>query len=281
VDVDLDDEEYADLVARLKSRIVSGDVFQIVPSRTFSVPCPDALPAFRALARANPSPYHFYVGGRGFTLFGTSPEACVRVGADREVELHPIAGTRPRGRAADGTIDPDLDARLESELLADAKELAEHMMLVDLARNDVARISRPGTRRVTRMLEVERYSHVMHLTSTVRGTLRDGLDALHAYAASANMGTLVGAPKIEAARILRTCERDRRGPYGGAVGTFSSSGEMETAIVIRAALVVDGTAYVRAGAGVVFDSDPAREAHETRAKADAVLGAIRASGGGS
>jgi anthranilate synthase component 1 len=224
----------------------------------------------------------FFVRAPEFVLFGASPESCVDVrGPTRTVAIRPIAGTRPRGRTADGAPDPELDRRFEAELKLDGKEIAEHMMLVDLARNDVARVSRPGTRRVSRLLAIERCSHVMHLVSAVEGELRDDLDALHAYAAVSNMGTLVGAPKIEAARLLRRYEPERRGPYGGAVGYLTSAGELRTAIVIRAALVRDGVAHVRAGAGVVFDSDPRAEAAETRAKAAAVLEAVqRAEGGG-
>lgn len=274
-DADLDDRRFADLVEALKGHVRAGDVFQIVPSRTFRTPCPDPFAAYRVLRRLDPSPYMFYVAWGGDALLGASPEACVRVtGEPRRVEIRPIAGTRPRGRTPGGAVDEDADRRLEAELRLNEKELAEHIMLVDLARNDVARVCRAGSRRVARLLEVERYSHVMHLVSAVEGELRPGLDALHAYLASANMGTLVGAPKIEAARLLRRYEVDRRGPYGGAVGYLTSDGELDTAIVIRAALVRDGVALVRAGAGVVFDSDPAAEARETRAKAGAVLRAV-------
>ncbi len=272
VTVDQDDADFQHTVRRCKEHIAAGDVFQIVPSRTFVTPCPEPLAAYAALRQLNPSPYLFFVQGDDFCLFGASPEACVRV-RDGQVQLHPIAGTRPRGRTTD-SIDADLDSRLEAELRLDDKELSEHMMLVDLARNDVARICQAGTRRVARLLEVARYSHVMHLCSTVEGTLHSGLDGLHAYLASANMGTLVGAPKVEAATLLRRYEPDRRGPYGGAVGFYTDQDELETAIVIRAALVRDGKAYVRAGAGVVQHSDPAAEAQETRAKAGAVLRAI-------
>jgi anthranilate synthase component 1 len=275
VEVDLDDLEFADLVERLKRHVIAGDVFQIVPSRTFRAPCGDPAAAYRELRRLNPSPYMFCFRWDGTALIGASPETCVKVAGDPpQVTIKPIAGTRPRGRTPSGDPEEEADRRLEAELKLDGKELAEHMMLVDLARNDVARISRSGTRRVVRLLEVERYSHVMHLVSTVEGILREDLDALHAYLASANMGTLVGAPKIEAARLLRSCEADRRGPYGGAVGYLTSAGEMDTAIVIRAALIRDGTAHVRAGAGVVFDSDPLAEAAETRVKAQAVLEAV-------
>lgn len=277
--VDLSDAEFASLVVRLKEHIVSGDVFQIVASRTFSMPCPDPLAAYARLRAANPSPYLFYVAGAAAIVFGASPETAVKVsGAPRRVTIRPIAGTAARGRTAAGGIDPDLDARREAALRLDEKETAEHMMLVDLARNDVARVSRPGTRQVTRLLTVDRYAHVMHLVSEVQGELADGHDALHAYAAAMNMGTLVGAPKIRAAQILREVEPSRRGAYGGAVGYLTRDGEMDTAIVIRAAVVRNGVARVRAGAGIVFDSNPDSEALETRRKAEAVLRAITGDG---
>ena len=276
---DLSDEDYASLVVRLKQHIVAGDVFQIVASRTFTAPCPDPLAAYARLREANPSPYLFYVVGRDSVVFGASPETAVKVhGVPRRVTIRPIAGTAPRGRTSTGAIDGDLDARREAALRLDEKETAEHMMLVDLARNDVARVSRPGTRQVTRLLTVDRYAHVMHLVSEVEGVLADGQDALHAYAAAMNMGTLVGAPKIRAAQILREVETTRRGAYGGAVGYLNHDGAMDTAIVIRAAVVRGGIARVRAGAGIVFDSDPASEALETRSKAEAVLRAIAAAG---
>ena len=273
--VDLSDEEFAALVLRLKQHIIAGDVFQIVASRTFTAPCPDPLAAYARLRSANPSPYLFYVAGRDAVVFGASPETAVKVhGSPRRVTIRPIAGTAARGRTASGAIDADLDSRREAALHLDEKETAEHMMLVDLARNDVARVSRPGTRRVTRLLTVDRYAHVMHLVSEVEGTLAEGQDALHAYTAAMNMGTLVGAPKIRAAQILREVETSRRGAYGGAVGYLSRDGAMDTAIVIRAAVVRHGMAQVRAGAGIVFDSDPAEEARETRRKAEAVLRAL-------
>ena len=273
---DLSDDSYASLVSHLKRHIVAGDVFQIVPSRTFSLPCPDPFAAYARLRAANPSPYMFLVRAPDFTLLGASPETAVRVsGRPQTVMLRPIAGTAPRGRHPDGSDDHELDARFQAALMTDAKELAEHMMLVDLARNDVARVSRPGTRRVSKLLTVDRYQHVMHLVSEVTGELDIGLDALHAYAASLNMGTLVGAPKIRAAELLREHECSKRGPYGGAVGYLTHSGDMDTAIVIRSALVRDGIAHVRAGAGVVLDSDPVREADETRRKAMSVLQAIQ------
>ena len=273
--VDLSDAEYAELVVRLKCHITAGDVFQIVASRTFELPCADPLGAYGRLRAENPSPYLFYVRGDASVVFGASPETAVKVhGVPRSVTIRPIAGTAPRGRDAAGVIDSDLDARREAALHLDEKETAEHMMLVDLARNDVARVSRPGTRRVTRLLTVDRYAHVMHLVSEVQGELAPGLDALHAYAAAMNMGTLVGAPKIRAAAILRDVEPSRRGAYGGAVGYLTHDGAMDTAIVIRAAVVRDGIARVRAGAGIVVDSAPATEARETRHKAEAVLRAV-------
>ena len=273
VTVDLDDTAYASTVETLKRHIVAGDVFQIVPSRTWQTPCADPFAAYVRLRAANPSPYMFYLRDPKATLFGASPETAVQV-QDGTVTVRPIAGTAPRGRHADGTLDHELDARLQAALITDTKELAEHMMLVDLARNDVARVSRPGTRRVTRLLAVDRYQHVMHLVSEVIGSLGEGLDALHAYAACLNMGTLVGAPKIRAAELLREHEQTRRGPYGGAVGYLTNGGEMDTAIVIRSAYVADGIAHVRAGGGVVLDSDPMKEAEETSRKARAVLQAI-------
>ncbi len=276
-EMDLDDERYAAVVEELKGKIVAGDVFQIVPSRTFSLPCPEPLAAYADLRRLNPSPYMFYVAAEGHTLFGASPETCVKVvaGEQRTLSIRPIAGTRRRGLDEDGVLDRDLDDRLEAELRLCGKEIAEHMMLVDLARNDVARVSRAGTRHVAKLLTVERYSHVMHLVSEVSGELRPGLDALHAYQASANMGTLVGAPKIRATELLRGAEAGKRGPYGGAVGYLDDAGNLDTAIVIRSAVVENGVAHVRAGAGVVHDSVPLLEADETRRKAEGVLAAIR------
>lgn len=280
--VDIDDGAFESLVRVMKEHILRGDVFQIVPSRTFSAPCPDPLATYARLRALNPSPYMFFIRGARGTLFGASPESALTVqpdaagGGARRVAISPLAGTRARGRHPSGTVDDDLDARIEAELRLDHKEVAEHMMLVDLARNDVARVSRPGTRRVDRLLDVVRYSHVMHLESLVSGVLKPDLDALHAYVATMNMGTLVGAPKLRAAELLRENERDRRGPYGGAVGYLTSSGELDTCIVIRSAVVVDGVAHVRAGCGVVFDSDPRAEALETRKKAAAVLTALGA-----
>ena len=279
-EVDISDALFASYVSELKTKIVDGEVFQVVPSRTFSSPCHDSLAAYRMLRVSNPSPYMFHLVAEGFELFGASPETCIAVaeqGENRIVQICPIAGTRSRGFDSDGNPDTDLDSRLEVELRTDTKELAEHMMLVDLARNDIARVSKPGTREVARLLSVDRYQHVMHLVSAVRGELREDLDALHAYIACMNMGTLTGAPKVRAAQLLREIEGGRRGPYGGAIGYVTHRGEMDSAIIIRSALVKEGVAHVRAGAGVVHDSHPESEAKETYKKARSVLGAIDAS----
>ncbi|RTR37838.1 anthranilate synthase component 1 [Shewanella canadensis] len=278
--VNISDDDFKATVNELKSHIVAGDIFQVVPSRSFSLPCPSTLGAYRALRQTNPSPYMFYFRGEDFTLFGASPESALKYEAHtNQVEIYPIAGTRKRGKTADGEIDFDLDSRIELELRLDKKELSEHLMLVDLARNDVARISQSGSRKVAELLKVDRYSHVMHLVSRVTGQLRGDLDALHAYQACMNMGTLTGAPKVSAAQLIRGAEKARRGSYGGAVGYVNGLGDMDTCIVIRSAFVKDGTAYIQAGAGVVFDSDPQAEADETRQKAQAVISAIKLGGG--
>lgn len=280
--VDKSDKQFCAEVEKLKGFIRRGDIFQVVPSRCFSLPCPSPVAAYRRLKQTNPSPYMFYVQDEGFTLFGASPESAVKFCAtSRDVEMYPIAGTRRRGFNPDGSINRDLDGRIELELRQDEKEVAEHLMLVDLGRNDIARISEPGTRYVKELLKVDRYSHVMHLVSKVVGTLRADLDALHAYQACMNMGTLTGAPKIRASELIRMVEGKRRGSYGGAVGYINGAGEMDTCIVIRSAFVKDGVAHVQAGAGVVYDSKPQAEADETRAKAAAVLAAIAASHGTS
>jgi anthranilate synthase component 1 len=265
---DLSDTDFCRLVETCQAHVAAGDVFQIVPSRSFAVPCPDPFHAYRRLYAADPAPYRFYAPGPGWTLFGASPESAVRVSVDREVEIRPIAGTRPRGR------DPAEDAVFAAQLLADEKELAEHRMLVDLARNDVARVSVPGTRRVHDGMNIQRAARVMHIVSTVTGDLKPELDALHALQACLNAGTLSGAPKLRATELLRQLEISRRGPYGGAIGVFGADGSLDTAIVIRSALVVDAMATARAGAGVVYDSVPQAEADETRRKASAVLSAL-------
>lgn len=273
--VDVDDDTFKGQVDTLKDYIRKGDIFQVVPSRSFSVSCPSSLAAYSKLKQTNPSPYMFYLNDADFVLFGASPESAIKYcHQSNDVEIYPIAGTRRRGFNPDGSINKDLDGRIELELRLDKKEMSEHLMLVDLARNDVARISQPGTRHVADLLKVDRYSHVMHLVSRVVGKLRDDLDALHAYQACMNMGTLTGAPKIRASELIRDTEQQRRGSYGGAVGYLTGQGEMDTCIVIRSAFVKDKVAHVQAGAGVVYDSDPQSEADETRNKAAAVLNAI-------
>lgn len=271
VSVDLDDQAFATAVTKFKEHILAGDVYQIVGSRTFSAPCPDPLSSFARVRALDNSPYMFFVSMPDQALFGASPETSVRVTRDRGkpiVEVKPIAGTRPRGS------DGDHDDRMEADLRLDIKESAEHMMLVDLARNDVARVSESGTRHVAQLMTLEKYARVMHLVSSVQGVLASHYDALHALQACLNPGTLSGAPKLKATELLRRYERTRRGPYGGTIGWLNGDGSMDTGIVIRSALVKGGTAYVRAGAGIVQDSDPILEADETWRKASALLSAI-------
>ncbi len=269
------DDAFGSTVRRLQKAIRAGEIFQVVPSRRFSIPCPSPLAAYDVLKKSNPSPYMFFMQDEAFTLFGASPESSLKYDArSRQIEIYPIAGTRPRGRRPDGSLDNDLDSRIELEMRTDHKELSEHLMLVDLARNDLARICTPGTRYVADLTKVDRYSFVMHLVSRVVGELRRDLDVLHAYRACMNMGTLSGAPKVRAMQLIAEEEGTRRGSYGGAVGYFTGHGDLDTCIVIRSAFVEDGIATVQAGAGVVLDSIPQAEADETRNKARAVLRAI-------
>ena len=274
------DADFEAVVEEMRGYIADGDVYQVVPSRGFTIDCPDALAAYHVLRHANPSPYMFYLAAPDFELFGASPESAllysVRSG---RVAIRPIAGTRPRGLYPDGSVDHERDTRLELELRTDAKEVAEHVMLVDLARNDVARVSRPGTRSVQDLLRVDRYSRVMHLVSEVSGELAEDLDALDAFRASMTMGTLTGAPKLRAAELIRQAEGVRRGSYGGSVGYIRGDGELDTCIVIRSGFVSAGTALIQAGAGVVAASSPAAEATETVHKARAVLEAVAAAQG--
>ena len=274
------DADFEAVVEEMRDYIADGDVYQVVPSRGFTIDCPDALAAYHVLRHANPSPYMFYLAAPDFELFGASPESAllysVRSG---RVAIRPIAGTRPRGLHPDGSVDHERDTRLELELRTDAKEVAEHVMLVDLARNDVARVSRPGTRSVQDLLRVDRYSRVMHLVSEVSGELAGDLDALDAFRASMTMGTLTGAPKLRAAELIRQAEGVRRGSYGGSVGYIRGDGELDTCIVIRSGFVTNGRALVQAGAGVVAASSPAAEAAETVHKARAVLEAVAAAQG--
>lgn len=284
VTADIPDAEFRDQIRNLKDHIHNGDIYQVVPARTFTAPCPDAFAAYLQLRRTNPSPYMFYLRGldrgRSYELFGASPESNLKFTVtDRELQLYPIAGTRPRGLNPDGSINDELDIRNELDMRTDAKEIAEHTMLVDLARNDLARVSVPASRRVADLLQVDRYSRVMHLVSRVTATLDPELDALDAYRACMNMGTLTGAPKLRAMELLRGVEKRRRGSYGGAVGYLRGNGDMDNCIVIRSAFVQDGVAAVQAGAGVVRDSNPQSEADETLHKAYAVLNAIALAAG--
>ena len=280
VRADIPDAQFCADVDKLKDNIYNGDIYQVVPARSFVTECVDAFAAYLKLRETNPSPYMFYLRGmdkhgKPYQLFGASPESNLKFShTDREVQLYPIAGTRPRGLAADGSIDHELDTRMELQLRTDAKEVAEHTMLVDLARNDVARVATPGTRKVVDLLQVDRYSRVMHLVSRVTAELAEDLDALDAYRACMNMGTLTGAPKLRATELLRELEGTRRGSYGGAVGYLQGNGDMDNCIVIRSAFVSGTTAVVQAGAGVVRDSNPQSEADETLHKAYAVLHAI-------
>ena len=276
----MSDADFCELVAKMQQHIAIGDAYQVVPSRGFVIDCPQPLQTYRYLHDADPSPYMFYIATDDFELFGASPESSLLHSAKTgQVAIRPIAGTRPRGLAPDGSIDHELDIRLELELRSDAKEVAEHVMLVDLARNDVARISAPGTRKVTQLLRVDRYSRVMHLVSEVTGQLASDLHPLDAFRASMTMGTLTGAPKLRAAELIRQYEGTRRGSYGGAVGYLRGDGELDTCIVIRSAFARGGKAIVQAGAGVVSDSVPQREADETAHKASNVLRAIAAAQG--
>lgn len=276
----MSDADFCELVAKMQQHIAIGDAYQVVPSRGFVIDCPQPLQTYRYLHDADPSPYMFYIATDDFELFGASPESSLLHSAKTgQVAIRPIAGTRPRGFAPDGSIDHELDIRLELELRSDAKEVAEHVMLVDLARNDVARISAPGTRKVTQLLRVDRYSRVMHLVSEVTGQLASDLHPLDAFRASMTMGTLTGAPKLRAAELIRQYEGTRRGSYGGAVGYLRGDGELDTCIVIRSAFARGGKAIVQAGAGVVSDSVPQREADETAHKASNVLRAIASAQG--
>ncbi|AKC32068.1 anthranilate synthase component 1 [Candidatus Pantoea carbekii] len=269
------DEEYCNTVREMQAAIHMGEIFQVVPSRRFFLPCPSPLAAYDTLKRCNSSPYMFFMQDKDFVLFGASPESALKYDASsRKIEMNPIAGTRSRGRYADGSFDNDLDTRIELEMRTDNKELSEHLMLVDLARNDLARICIPGSRYVSDLTKVDRYSFVMHLVSRVIGILRHDLDVLHAYCACMNMGTLSGTPKVRAMQLIAKKEGIRRGSYGGSVGYFTAYGDLDTCIVIRSAWVENGIATIQAGAGIVLDSQPQSEANESRNKARAVLHAI-------
>jgi anthranilate synthase component 1 len=267
------DGEFPKAVEAAKEAIRAGECFQIVPSQRFErVTTADPLDIYRVLRTTNPSPYMYLLRYDDFDIVGSSPEAHLKVtvAADgsRRALLHPIAGTYPRGDT------PQADARLAAALIADPKERAEHVMLVDLGRNDLGRVCVPGTVEVPEFAMIERYSHVMHIVSTVVGRLRDDRTAFDALRATFPAGTLSGAPKVRAMEIIEELEPTRRGLYGGTVGYFGFGGDMDMAIAIRTALLRGGRAYVQAGCGVVADSDPATEEQESRNKAATVLSAI-------
>ena len=261
--------EYHRMVERAKEYIRAGDVFQVVPSQRFEVPF--RLPPFalyRALRRTNPSPFLFYLDFPTFSVVGSSPEILVRL-RDNVVTVRPLAGTRRRG------ADKAEDEALAAEMLADPKERAEHLMLLDLGRNDVGRVAKIGTVKVTEQMEIENYSHVMHIVSNVEGEIDPKFDALDALIGGFPAGTVSGAPKVRAMEIIEELEKDRRGVYAGAIGYFSANGSMDTCIALRTAVVANGTMYVQAGGGVVADSDPEAEYQETVNKALALIRAAQ------
>jgi anthranilate synthase component 1 len=261
-------EQYESGVARIRDYIYAGDAFQVVLSQRFSTPV-DVSPfaVYRGLRAVNPSPYMYYIAFDDFALCGSSPEPLITVQGD-SVETRPIAGTRKRG------ADAAEDRRLVADLRADEKERAEHVMLVDLGRNDLGRVCAPGSVRVDEFMEMELYSHVIHMVSSVRGTLADGATPTDALKAGFPAGTVSGAPKVRAMQIIDELETVRRGPYAGAIGYLSYGGDLDTCICIRTVVVKDGVAHVQAGAGIVADSDPSREYEETQNKAAAMLRAI-------
>ena len=258
-------QNYAAMVRSAKEYIAAGDIFQVVLSQRFSAPF-DLSPfsLYRALRRVNPAPFLYFLDFGGFSIAGSSPEILVRV-RDGRVTIRPIAGTRPRGAT------PHEDAALEQELLADPKECAEHLMLLDLGRNDVGRVSAIGSVNLTDKFFIERYSQVMHIVSNVEGELAKDRDALDALIAGFPAGTVSGAPKVRAMQIIDELEKEKRGIYAGCVGYFSAAGEMDTCIVLRTAVIKDGTMYVQGGAGIVADSDPASEQQECINKAKALF----------
>lgn len=262
-------DEFCDAVRRIQDYIAAGDAFQVVPSQRFSTAFPlPSLDLYRALRRINPAPFLFHLDFGGFSLVGSSPEILVRLRGGK-MTVRPLAGTRPRGQTAEE------DLQLEQDLLADEKEIAEHLMLIDLGRNDVGRVSQPGSVTVTERFVIERFSHVMHISSNVEGTLRPELDALDALVAAFPAGTLTGAPKIRAMEIIDEIERTRRATYAGCIGYFGAGGDMDTCIGLRMAVIKDGMIHVQAGCGVVADSQPDSEYEETRHKARAVFRAAQ------
>ena len=267
-------EGFLAAVAKAKDYIRAGDVFQVVLSQRMSVPFrARPVDVYRALRALNPSPYMYFLDLDGFQVVGSSPEILVRMQGG-EVTVRPIAGTRPRG------VTPAEDAALEAELLADPKERAEHLMLIDLGRNDVGRVAEPGTVRIPDRFLIERYSHVMHIVSEVRGTLRPGTGFADVLRATFPAGTVSGAPKIRALEVIRELEPVQRGVYSGAVGWLNWHGDADTAIAIRTAVIKDGRLHVQAGAGIVHDSDPAKEWEETMSKGRALFRAVARAAGG-
>jgi len=265
----MDAEDYERIVLRAKDYITAGDIFQVVLAQRFTCPFPlPPLALYRALRRVNPSPFLYFLDMPGFAVVGSSPEILVRV-RDGEVTIRPIAGTRPRGSTEAE------DKANETSLLADPKECAEHLMLLDLGRNDVGRIAEQGSVTVTDSFTVERYSHVMHIVSNVVGELAGEKDALDALFAGFPAGTVSGAPKVRACEIIAELEPETRGAYAGGVGYFAPDGSVDSCIVLRTAVVKDGTMHVQAGAGIVADSNPAYEAAECRHKAGALIAAAR------
>jgi len=255
-------------VSKIQEYVLAGDVMQVVPSQRMSIGFDrDPLTLYRALRNLNPSPYLYFLDMGGFHIIGSSPEILVRF-EEGEVTVRPIAGTRPRGKTSDE------DEALAAELLADPKEIAEHLMLIDLGRNDVGQIAQSGSVSLTEKMVIERYSHVMHIVSNVTGKAREGISAMAALRASLPAGTLSGAPKVRAMEIIDELEPVKRGVYGGAVGYLSWSGNMDTAIAIRTALVKDGQLIIQAGAGVVADSIPENEWEEVLNKSRAMLRAL-------
>ncbi|MGA9251575.1 MAG: anthranilate synthase component I [Roseobacter sp.] len=257
-------EGYKAAVEKARDYICAGDIFQVVPAQRWTQDfAQDPFALYRSLRRTNPSPFMFYFNFGGFQVIGASPEILVRVFGN-EVTIRPIAGTRPRGAT------PEEDNALEADLLADQKELAEHLMLLDLGRNDVGRVAKIGTVRPTEEFIVERYSHVMHIVSNVVGELKEGADALDAFFAGMPAGTVSGAPKVRAMEIIDELEPEKRGVYGGGVGYFSAGGDMDMCIALRTAVVQDQKLYIQAGGGVVYDSDPEAEYQETVHKSNAI-----------
>jgi len=262
-------EAFRAMVDRAKEYILAGDIFQVVLSQRFSLPFQlPPLALYRSLRRLNPSPFLFYLDFGGFSVIGSSPEILVRL-RDNTVTIRPIAGTRPRGK------NPDEDRALAADLLADEKELAEHLMLLDLGRNDVGRVAKVGSVKVTERMKIENYSHVMHIVSNVEGAIEPKYDAMDALMAGFPAGTVSGAPKVRAMEIIEELEPEKRGIYGGAVGYFAANGSMDTCIALRTTVVKDGVMYVQAGAGIVADSVPESEHQECQHKARALVRAAQ------